>query len=177
MINIILNNEPSSYYLDPKNLEVYGKRGKLTPILWGHLDSTKIMKARHMYSFNHNGVKIRVLRHRLLAHYLIKPLEDGDTVNHLDGDHLNNELYNLEIVSMRDNIIHAFQTGLSNGNCYRAVLLEKNGVFTPYESIYQCSKETGLNSGNLHSAIKHGHLLKGYKVSEILRDSPILKEI
>ena len=51
--------------------------------------------------------------HRLLAEIFVK----GDcrlSVNHKDGNKLNNSLENLEFVSLRENTLHQHATGLAN---------------------------------------------------------------
>jgi hypothetical protein len=50
--------------------------------------------------------------HRLVAQAYIENLFDLPTVNHIDGNKLNNAAGNLEWASVRDNHSHAFATGL-----------------------------------------------------------------
>ena len=59
--------------------------------------------------------------HRLVAICFV----EGDvslTVNHIDGNKLNNVYTNLEFISAKDNIKHAWDNNLSN---YREKSLEK----------------------------------------------------
>ena len=49
---------------------------------------------------------------RLVALAWCDGYEDGLTVNHKDGDPLNNHPENLEWISLADNIRHGFKTGL-----------------------------------------------------------------
>ena len=51
------------------------------------------------------------LLHRLVAATFIGNIE-GLTVNHIDGDTLNNNISNLEIVTQLENNLHAISTGL-----------------------------------------------------------------
>ena len=44
------------------------------------------------------------------------------TVNHIDGDWKNNNLSNLEIISLADNIRHGFETGLYEKNCKKTTV-------------------------------------------------------
>ena len=52
------------------------------------------------------------LVHRLVASAYLGDVT-GLTVNHIDGNPSNNHIGNLEIVTMQENIRHAFKTGLS----------------------------------------------------------------
>lgn len=45
--------------------------------------------------------------HRLVAESFIGPIPSGHVVNHKDGNKKNNYLNNIEIISQRDNCIHA----------------------------------------------------------------------
>lgn len=62
-----------------------------------------------------NNENVHNTVHRLVAlTYLPTELEDA-TVNHIDGNKLNNSLINLEWISSRDNARHAMNTGLTIG--------------------------------------------------------------
>lgn len=52
------------------------------------------------------------LVHRLVASAFIGDVE-GKVINHLDGDPSNNQVSNLEIVTQKENHLHAIATGLA----------------------------------------------------------------
>ena len=47
------------------------------------------------------------------------------TVNHIDGNRLNNKLENLELISLKENIQHAFRTGLQSKMQIKVKIEEK----------------------------------------------------
>lgn len=51
--------------------------------------------------------------HRLVAEIFVAGKEDGLVVNHIDGNKLNNHFSNLEWVTQKRNVEHAFENGLS----------------------------------------------------------------
>jgi len=58
------------------------------------------------------GRDVRLSLHRLLAAHFCEKSNGCDTVNHKDGDKLNNSIQNLEWVTAGDNVRHAYATGL-----------------------------------------------------------------
>lgn len=167
--SIILNGEVSNYVIDADGT-VYGKRGKLNPIKWG------TQKDRNMYSFNHKGQKIRKLTARIVGEYClddVPPDLENWTINHKNGNTLDDSPSNLEWLSIDDNIKHAYDTGLSNGKCWRRIRAYNGNDFVgEYPSLWQCAKRLGLNPGNVHYAIKNNAegkhcLIKGYYLVEV----------
>ena len=64
---------------------------------------------------------------RLVASAWIGSPENDMTVNHINGNTLDNRAENLEWVSLADNIKHGFQTGLY-GSIQRSVILNLSGA-------------------------------------------------
>ena len=55
-----------------------------------------------LYKDKKESAKV-IFQHRCVVATFIRPLIDGDEVNHIDGDRANNKLCNLEIVNKYDN--------------------------------------------------------------------------
>jgi len=88
---------------------VRNKYGKpLTPVM----DKDGYLRVRLV---DINGVRKFKSIHRLVAQYFIgHHLFEKMTVNHKDGNKLNNRLDNLEVITMAENNKHAYSTGLKN---------------------------------------------------------------
>lgn len=85
--------------------------------------------------------------------FLGKPITDKNTVNHINGNRLDNRVDNLEWLSLADNIRHAFDTGL--------MPCKKIKVFNDKEEHVFISKTRagiyfGFNHGYISSLIKRG---------------------
>lgn len=90
--------------------------------------SGKVLKTRLSSSgyyctpLRHNGKYKNVFIHRELAKVFIGKADNMD-INHKDGNKTNNSLSNLEIVTRRQNLVHALKTGLRKTK-YSAELIE-----------------------------------------------------
>lgn len=62
-------------------------------------------------------VERTVLAHRVIYEAEHGPLSRDMTVNHINGDHTDNRVANLEPMSQADNVKHAVRTGLYHANC------------------------------------------------------------
>lgn len=72
------------------------------------------------------------------------------TVNHIDGNRLNNNLNNLELISLADNIRHGFETGLYDECCKKIILINKiTQEEKQFRSLKSASLYMGKNKGYL----------------------------
>jgi len=85
----------------------YGKERILKPGLVG-VPGNQYLAVVLTIKSNKKTIKI----HRLVALAFIENLENKYTVNHIDGNKLNNHKDNLEWATSKENIIHAWQNGL-----------------------------------------------------------------
>ncbi len=73
------------------------------------------------------------------------------TVNHIDGDRLNNNIENLEWMSREDNIHHGFEYGLYPFQ--KAIALERDGSIMYFRSLAQASRFLRRNDGYVSGCI------------------------
>lgn len=96
---------------------------------------------------------------RLIANEFIDPLIDTEmTVNHKDGNRLNNKAENLEWLTREDNIRHGFRTGLypTKGCC----LCDSDGNDYFFRSLSEGSRFLGKSNGYLSNCLKKGRIPK-----------------
>lgn len=103
-----------------------------------------------------DGIQRDWLVHRLVAMTFIDMLEQPEpTVNHKDGNRLNNSIENLEWASLGDNIRHAFRTGLAHQKS-TTILDKRSGVTIWFRSLADASRHFGKNDGYISNIMKKG---------------------
>mgnify|MGYP003125697829 FL=1 len=86
---------------------VYSLKGKKKKLIG------KITKSGYReVVLNHKGKKKYLLVHRLVATLFIENTNNSKTVNHKDGNKLNNSASNLEWLTCQENLKHARDNGL-----------------------------------------------------------------
>lgn len=97
------------YFIDDTTFKVYSNRGgKMKELKQSYVKDTR---KRNPKPYIQVGVKGCTLLHRLIADTFITSVE-GLTVNHIDGNTLNNSITNLEVITIEDNQKHAKDFGL-----------------------------------------------------------------
>lgn len=112
----------------------------------------------------YNGsTKKNVKVHRLVAETFLTQPDSDFEVNHKNAIKIDNRLINLEWVSHKENMHHAFSLGIGN---VRQTVKCSNGKI--YKSINEASIDTGVNSGHLYQVLT-GKLIhaKGYNFKRI----------
>lgn len=77
------------------------------------------------------------------------------TVNHIDGNRLNNNINNLELVSLKENIQHGFRTGLYKTPKKVKIIDKITGTIIIPSSLAEGSKIIGFNEGYLSDKIRN----------------------
>jgi hypothetical protein len=104
--------------------------------------------------------------------YTIKGTGQRMTVNHIDGNRLNNKVENIEWCTLKENIQHAFHTGLMPTQ-HKIALIDSEDNYKEFRSKVQAGLFLGRSHTYIHLKLKKGKQtatdLEGntYKIVEV----------
>lgn len=92
--------------------------------------------------------------HRLVALTFIPNLENKPTVNHIDGNKLNNNVENLEWATYYEQVDHKGKILKQEGGCLyiHQIDVTTKEIIATFKSMKEASEKTGVNYGNISSA-------------------------
>lgn len=93
--------------------------------------------------------------HRLIGLTFLETPKCKMTINHKDGNRLNNCVDNLEWMTLEDNIKHGYQNDLYPQK-HILMINKHTGEVKEYRSLSSASRECGKNTGYLTTAIRRG---------------------
>ena len=130
---------------------------------------TRVLKPKHPVAGNRHDLRVTLWKDGLRKDALVSRLvaaawlgspEDGMTVNHKNGDYLDNRPVNLEWVSIADNIKHGFENGLFSAIQKPVVLEDKDGNRCTFRSMSEADRFLNRSTGYLSNALKKGRSIK-----------------
>lgn len=120
------------------------------------------IKPTYTLALSKKGKAITYSVHRLIARTFLGELKDLE-VNHKDGNRLNNNLDNLEIITKLENIGHAFETGLIKTRKRVAKLNECGETLETFVSEAEACRQIGVSQGRIGKSVRENYKCQGYK--------------
>lgn len=132
--------------------------GKLYNLSESEIQGSKDRKGYIHVSLSKDGVRKTFLLHRLVASAYIENPNNYPQVNHIDGNKSNNSVDNLEWATASSNVIHAYNTGLSDYSGERNGRAKYSDIFI---STIRKDFEEGLTRKQLSAlySISYSHIV------------------
>lgn len=94
---------------------------------------------------------------RLVAMAFLPAPFEQLTVNHINGDSMDNRIENLEWCTVKENVKHAFATGLQLNSQSPVFLIDKTGQKMGFNSMSEADRYLGKCHGYVSGRLKRGH--------------------
>lgn len=108
---------------------------------------------------NRDGYKVILLKkkhcsvHRLVAQAFIPNPDGKSDVNHISGNKTDNTVFNLEWTTRKENVRHAFESGLASNKYHeKKIICHQNGEI--YNSLKEAGEMLNIPSCGICSVLK-----------------------
>lgn len=140
----------------------HGDRHWKTRILKGRGDNIRTGKRVSLWK---DGKCKDWLQARLVALTWAPGFTEGMTVNHINGNRLDNRVCNLEWLTLGDNIRHGFETGLYQKTQKEVTLKSPDGAILFFPSRAEACRYLGVSHSVVSCAIlKNRKTIKGFEI-------------
>lgn len=152
--------------------EHHGVRHWKSRILKGRGDYYRTGKRVNLWK---DGKPKEFLQARLVAMTWVSGYAEGLTVNHINGNRFDNRVKNLEWLTLHDNILHGFRTGLYNKVMIPVTLKSKStGEIINFKSMSSASEFLGKGKHYISGRLKkQRYEFGGYEAINLPHDQRI----
>lgn len=121
-------------------------------------------KGNYFYTtLSKNGVKRTTRIHRLVIEAFMGKF-NGKEANHINGDKSDNRLCNLEQVTHKQNVDHAFETSLSSNDRLKKKIMQldsKEKIIDIFDSLTEANEKTKINLGSISNCLHNRYKSAG----------------
>jgi hypothetical protein len=146
----------------------------------------RILKPKSCSDFRKTGYRVTLWKDKKCKDFLVARLvcttwhenliDTGMTVNHKDGDRLNNKIENLEWLSISDNIKHGYENCLYHNQDITILKSEKTGEEYTFRNQVLANKFLGKNHGYINNLKRKGKTKAIGKDGEVFSYKTIKRE-
>lgn len=138
---------------------IYNKLGKLHYIQPEKLLKPTVFKNGYKYISMHKNKKVKVKTiHSLVAEAFIYNIHNKRTINHIDGNKLNNHISNLEWATDKENLEHNFNIGITKRY---SVIAYNDNSYLEFKKVSD-AKKLGFSQNLISESVLKNKKYKGY---------------
>ena len=126
---------------------------------------SRVLKPKHPVAKKRQDLRVSLWKDGVVRDQLVSRLvasawhgvpQDGMTVNHINGDWLDNKPENLEWIPLAENITKGFESGAYKSICKAVSLIDESGTVTYFRSQSMASRFLGRSGAYINNQLRLG---------------------